>query len=281
MTPRLTSARPPRGDDHIGGRNVGAGAVARLAALARLTEGQLYSAGLTLAAALLLLTGLGHVHGVVGTALSDIPVLAAPQPTFPPVVVPTPAPVVPGPGALPALEPPLTGGQPVVEPAPVDSPLPLPFPQPTPAPTTPPRPPAAACTAQPAMDAARLVLTTLNGPLGGRLPDKDVMGALGLVTGCDPADPAVIAVGLLIGVGNSLPDPGLPAPPALPFIEIPAPVVQALQPARAEIDTVCGLVGTGQTVASLFVWSYPTPIPQLTTQVLFQALAACGQVRTP
>ena len=252
--------------------------VKRVAALARLTEGQLYSALITIAAALLLLTGLGDVHGVVGTSLSDVPVLAAPQPTFPPVVVPTPAPAVPGPAVLPAPGPPLPD-LPVVEPAPVPtydepvSPLPLPRPTPSPAP--------APCTAQPAMDAASFVLTTLNGPAGGRLPAKDVMGALGLVTGCDPADPAVIAVGLLIGLGHAVPDPGLPAPPAVPFVEIPPAVVQALQPARAEIDAVCGLVGTGQTVASLFIWSYPTPIPQLTTQVLFEALAACGQVRTP
>jgi len=252
--------------------------IRRLATLARLTEGQLYSALITLAAALLLLTGLGDVHGVVGTGLSDVPVVAAPQPTFPPVVIPTPAPAVPGPALLPAPELPLPE-LPVVEPAPAptyDEPVP-PLPLPTPTPTPKPAP----CTAQPAMDAASLVLTTLNGPAGGRLPDKDVMGALGLITGCDPADPAVIAVGLLIGVGNAVPDPGLPAPPPVPFVEIPAPVVQALQPARAEIDAVCGLVGTGQTVASLFVWSYPTPIPQLTTQVLFEALAACGQVRTP
>jgi hypothetical protein len=255
----------------------GSGRVARLAALARLTEGQLYTAALTLAAALLLLTGLGGVHGVVGTALSQASLPAVPQPTFPPVVVPTAAPGVQGLGALPALEPPPAVGLP----------LPAPSPEPTfdflpaPTPSASPSPPAAACTAQPAMDAAQLLLTTLNGPAGGRLPDKDVMGALGLVTGCDPADPAVIAVGLLIGLGHALPDPGLPAPPAAPFVEIPAAVVQALQPARAEIDTVCGLVGTGQTVASLFVWAYPTPVPQLTTQVLFEALGACGQVRQP
>jgi hypothetical protein len=209
--------------------------VASLAQRARLTEGQLYSAAITVAVALLLLTGLGDVHGVVGTALSQPPLLAAPQPTFPPVVIPTSAPVVRGLGAIPVLEPPVNEGLPLPTPAPVPTfgePTAVPFPVPSPS------PPAAACTAQPAMDAARLVLTTVNGPAGGRVPDKDIMGALGLVTGCDPADPAVI-------------------------------------------DAVCGLVGTGQTVASVFLWAYPTPVPQLTTQVLFQALAACGQVRQP
>jgi hypothetical protein len=255
----------------------GSGPVTRLAALARLTEGQAYSATITLAAALLLLTGLGDVHGIVGTGLSQPPLSAAPQPTAAAaVVIPAPAPVVPGPGELTALEPPLSEQPPM----PAASAVPT-FGQPSPTPIPSPSPPAPECTAQPALDVVNLVLATLDGPAGGRLPDKDVAGALGLITGCDPADPAVIAVGLLIGAGHAAPDPGLPQPPALPFVAVPGSVVQALQPARAGIDAVCGLVGTGQTVASLFLWAYPTPVPQLTTQVLFQALAACGQVRQP
>ena len=53
----------------------------------------------------------------------------------------------------------------------------------------------------------------------------------------------------------------------------------ALQPARPVIDEVCGLVGTGSTVTSLFISAYPRPVSPLVTQALFQALSVCGQVR--
>lgn len=255
---------------------------ARLAARARMTEGQLYSALITLGLAALLATGLGDVHGVAGTLLAQQPPPVAPA-TAPPVVAPLPAPAA----TLTPIDLPTLPGAPAPEPAPapqagvVTEPEPAPLvPSASPAPTTSPGPPAA-CTAQPALDAVEGVLTTVNGPAGGQLPQDDVMAALGLVTGCDPADPAVIAVGLLIGAGQALPDPGLPPPPVLPFVAVPPAVVTALQPLRPAVDEACGLVGTGSTVAALFVWAYPTPVPELTSQALFQALAACGQVRNP
>ena len=129
-------------------------------------------------------------------------------------------------------------------------------------------------------DAGTGLVTTLDGLAGGALPEKDLLAAIGVVTGCDPADPAVIAVGLLIGIGKTLPDPGIDAP-VIPVVEIPGAVVSALQPARPVIDEVCGLVGTGSTVTSLFISAYPRPVAPLVTQALFQALSVCGQVRNP
>jgi hypothetical protein len=253
----------------------------RLSSRLRLTEGQLYSSAIVLVLALLLLSGLGHVHAVVSSALAEGPVVGGPAAQVPVAGVPTPT---AQPVALPPLDLPSTGfprgPQPVPAPVPtqvVEQPL-----GPTTVPVrSAPTPSKSPCALQGEYDTAIQTLRTVNDAAGGRLPANDVIGALGLVTGCDPADPAVIAVGLLIGIGHALPDPGLPAPPPLPFVQIPASVVSALQPARAVIDQACGLVGTGQAVASLFITAYPQPVPQLTTQVLFTALGACGQVRQP
>jgi hypothetical protein len=151
----------------------------------------------------------------------------------------------------------------------------------SPAPSPTPRPTKAPCDNQAVQDAGRQVIETLSGASGGQLPDKDLLAALGTVTGCDPTDPALLAVGLLVGAGQTLPDAGLPPLPPLPYVQVPDVVVEALQPVRPAVDQVCGLVGTGSTVGALFLWAYPSPIPQTEAQVMFQALAACGQVRQP
>jgi hypothetical protein len=249
--------------------------VASLAQRLRMSEGQLYTAALTLLAGLLLLTGLGNVHGVSGGLVAQPLAPIAPF-VDAPVVVPGPVPA-PGPLPGPVGLPPVVGG-----PAPAPAPEPTssfwtepPPPAPSPTPTTTP------CDNQAVQDAGREVIETLDGASGGQLPEKDLLAVLGTVTGCDPTDPALLAVGLLVGAGQTLPDPGLPALPPLPYVEVPDAVVQALQPVRPAVDAVCGLVGTGSTVAALFVWAYPAPIPQTEAQVMFQALAACGQVRTP
>lgn len=252
--------------------------IAALAARAHLTEGQLYSGLITLVLAALLAAGLGNVHGVANLALSEPPLVL---PTAQPPVVVAPAPSA---GQTPPLKLPVGVG--VTGPAPAPAPwvepddsglpdLPVTPTSPTPKPTEQP------CDNQAVQDAGTQVITTANTLSGGRLPQKDLLAALGTVTGCDPTDPAILAVGLLIGLGSTVPDPGLPAPPPLPFIEIPKPVVSALQPVRPAIDAVCGVLGTGSEVSALFIWAYPAPIPQATAQTFFQALSACGQVRMP
>ena len=165
-----------------------------------MTEGQVYSVVITLVAAVLLSLGLGDVHGVAGSAFAEPP-LAQPGATLPPVVVPTPAPTpaVPLLPLTPSASP-LPGFAPVPEPAPFPQPEPtgpMPSPSPTPAP--------AACDLQSVSDTGKGLVTTLDALAGGSLPEKDLLAAIGVVTGCDPADPAVIAVGLLIGIGNTLP----------------------------------------------------------------------------
>jgi hypothetical protein len=251
---------------------------AGIAARLRLTEGQLYSGLITLGIAALLATGLGNVHGVAGLALAQPPLTLPTTEPLAPVVVPEPVPT----GVVPPLDLPSGVDQPlpVPEPIPVTGPDLPDYPD-VPSAPTPPTPKPEPCDNQAVQDAGTQVITTANELSGGRLPEKDLLAALGTVTGCDPTDPAILAVGLLIGLGNTVPDPGLPALPPLPFVEIPKPVVTALQPLRPEIDAVCGVLGVGNEVSALFIWAYPAPIPQTTAQTFFQALAACGQVRNP
>jgi hypothetical protein len=252
----------------------------------RMTEGQTYSAIITLVLAVLLLLGLGNLHGVISSALAQAPLPLAPVVDTPVTTTPVPD-ASQGPIALPTADPVLPVG-----PGPLPQPAPNPAPQPTetevpfvpePVVTTSPSPTPTEdpCQLQAASDAATDAIKTANAAAGGRLPEADVLAAIGIVTGCDPADPAVVAVGLLIGVGQTLPDPGIGNPAVLPYLTIPGPVIDALQPGRPAIDQACGLVGTGQTVASLFISAYPQPVPQLTSQVLFTALSVCGQVRNP
>jgi hypothetical protein len=254
--------------------------VAAVASRLRMTEGQLYSCLLTLVAAILLATGLGGVHGVASSALAT-PVLQEPLAGLPTVVVPTAAPT-------PGLVPVPTGGLgpvagpvvnvPVPEPVTPSEPVPVAEPTAAPRPTPKPSPTPSPCAEAGALATTAQLLATVNGPAGGRIPDKDVNAALGLVTGCDPANPAVVAIGLLIGIGHTLPDPGVD-PPAVPPVVLPSAVVAALQPARPAIDAACGLVGTGSTVSSLFISAYPRPVSPLVVQVLFQSLSLCGQLR--
>lgn len=255
-----------------------------LARILRMTEGQLYSAVITLVVAVLLLFGLGHLHGVVNNALATQPLPLTPVPA-----------ATPGPSGVVAVPPgvPLPPGGPT-EPAPAPAPAPFPTSDsspigappdphstaPTPIPTATP----STCTVlgtQGGYDQAIAALDQVNQTSGGVLPAKDVELAIGLLTGCNAADPAVVVVGLLIGIGHTLPNPGLPQPVLLPYPVIPQSVVAAVQPARPAIDEACGLIGTGQTVEALFISAYPQPVPQLTTQVLFTALSVCGQVRQP
>jgi hypothetical protein len=184
------------------------GAVERLAARLRLTEGQLYSSTITLVIAVLLAGGLGNVHGVAGSALEQpllAPEVAA---ALPPIAVPTPAPA-PGLPPAPAALPPLLSG--TVPPAPVapsssyyeeyavqTSPSSSPTPSPTPEP----------CTAQPAADAGAGLIWTLDDAAGGGLPDGDLVTAIALVTGCTPHRPPT---------SSPTPSPS-PSPTSLPKV---------------------------------------------------------------
>lgn len=254
----------------------------------RMTEGQLYSVAITLVVSVLLLLGLGDLHGVVGNALASEPLPLAPAGTPTTPAQPGDTNVVAGPASTPVL-PPIVPTEPLPAPAPAPVPTddtsppaePVVVPSgPTPSPSASP----STCTVpgtQDGYDKAIATIETVNGAAGGGLPAKDLELALGVITGCNAADPAVVVVGLLIGIGHTLPDPGIKNPVVLPYVEIPPAVVAALQPARPAIDQACGLIGTGQAVESLFISAYPQPVPQLTTQALFTALSVCGQVRTP
>ena len=258
--------------------------VAAVAARVRLTEGQLYTVAITLVASLLLATGLGNVHGVVSSALTQPVLELPPAQQLPPVTVPTAAPSAP-PLALPepSLPPFDTGAEPFPQPEPAPPPTTEPAPpsDPPAGPSPSPTPTPSACAAQPVNDGAAQVIRLLDESAGGALPDEDLLAAIALVTGCSKADPAVVALGLLIGAGQTLPPMEGVEPPVVPVLVVPPSVVTALQPARPAVDQICGLVGTGQAVASLFITAYPRPLSQLTVQALFQALSVCGQVRNP
>lgn len=258
----------------------------RLAGRLGWTDGQLQTAVLGVAlATLVTLLGLPPALGrspFTGTAAAAPRTHTTPGPSAP-VVVPTA-------GALP-LGPSLPGfdlpGQPVASQDPVVDPAaPTLTPDPgrsgdTPEPTTSPTlDPTTPCDAQAAQDAGATVITTLATASGGVVPQDSLLAALGTATGCDPSDPAIVALGLIVSIGGTLPDPGLPGlPPLVPPVTIPPALVQAVQPARAQIDTLCGTIATVSYLTNLGLSSYPNPIPATSSQVLFQALFACGQLR--
>ena len=192
-SPVRQARRTPQAGPVEGGRLMSTGPARRW----QLTPGQRYSSAITLIIAAALMTGLGNLHGVTGNDLAGPPLELAPVAAVPDVVptaggptsTPSPDARVPLPaGNVPVFPPYDTGAVP----SPRAFPLSPPAPKPTVAPTTPPpgnpspTPTPSPCAAAPVNDSAKDALTTLNGPLGGQIPQDDILAALGLVTGCAP-----------------------------------------------------------------------------------------------
>jgi hypothetical protein len=164
--------------------------VKALAGRINLSEGQLYSSAITLAVAVLLMTGLGNMHGVVSTSLSQAPLALPPAPSLPDVAVPRRSPT-PAPNPAPTVPPPMM----LPAPAPAFAPTSLPplsdtsF-GPGPTPTASPTPSTTPCAAKPADDQVRAGLETANDVAGGGLPVDQILAILTAVDGCTGPSPS-------------------------------------------------------------------------------------------
>lgn len=251
--------------------------MAGLRARLGLTEGQGYTVVvLAVVAALLLssLTGLtGRIAEVAATPLAPpvattttattaVPTESTVEPfrPFPPVTSGIPA-VLPGPVAV--TPPPLPGGEPPAPPLEGEEP---------PAPTR--------CPTQDVIDLGRQVLTAVDAVAGGLVPDATVVSALAVATGCSAMDPTILLIAGLIEIGQTLPDLGLDAIelPTLPFINVPAPVIDLLQPLREVTEPICGTIGIPVVITSQVGPHYPYPLDVVFAVSLFYALATCGQI---
>lgn len=249
--------------------------LARLAARLGVTEGQAYTLGLLTAVAVLLLASLGDLTGRISDAL------AAP---VPPGTTTTTA-VVPSDDDIggPVAEPlsPFSprddgaGAPPVTSPP--SSPITSPFTPVEPPAEPAPRECAAAGLTTPVGDVARAV----DALAGGVVPDGTIVSALALATGCSEADPVILLLAALIEVGQSMPDLdlGFIELPVLPFLEIPAPVVELVQPIRPVLDPVCNTVAVVNLITSQAGPSYQAPFDAVFSVSLFYALATCGQIQ--
>lgn len=241
----------------------------RAGALARrigCTEGQIYTITIGLSLSILLL--------VLGLQTNFTPIPRAGA------QIAVPQPRQPGDG-LPPLDAP--GGDTSFDLAPLG-------PQPSfatsdPPTTSPTRPPAGStdpepnpCASDGLQQTAKPIVAALEGT--GLVPSDSVLALLGVASGCNTTDPVVVTLGLIAEFGSQLPDTGfrLPVVP-LPFVEIPAAVVDLVQPLRPAIDPICDAAGSVVTVIVFGFATYPLGIDSAMLNAVNQVLLVCGQVR--
>lgn len=250
----------------------------RVAASLSCTEGQAYTAAIgVFVAVLLAVTGLpGTWRDLPATPAAASPV-AASQVTTPVATtsprVPVPSPTSPGAGG--------TAAAPSAGPAPAAVPA-------TPAPTgsgdrpsgradeEPPPP----CDQASVNDGAAAVLGPLDALAGGGLPDASTLGVLAALTGCSAADPALAVVGVLIEIGDTLPDTGLDGVlPALPALQIPAPVVALAPSLEPVLGPICQAGSTAALLVFIFASHYPAPLDDAFLRTSNGLLALCAQLQ--
>lgn len=246
-----------------------------LSARVGLTEGQTYTVVILLLVGALLTSSLTGLTG-------RLPVLAAPPP--PPVAA-----SVSPPTASPEPETSTPSSAPVTYPTPTATPAGVaptttttvaPFaPAPPFEPDEPPeRQP---CPNEAVVSLGRDSLALIDTLAGGVVPDATIVSVLALATGCSDTDPAILLLAALIEIGRGIPDLGLDIVeiPALPFLLLPEPIVELVQPLREVLDPVCGVVGTLAILTSQAGPAYPPPFDAAFSVSLFYALATCGQIQ--
>jgi hypothetical protein len=127
-------------------------------------------------------------------------------------------------------------------------------------------------------------LTQLNAMLK-ILPTATIETALGLATGCNAANPALLAVGALSELGDDLSTafnevPGaaglkLPAVPALLVPKALLPLLGSLKPVFAPI---CADVNSATNIVLLIAPHYPQIIDGATALALFQSAVTCAEL---
>jgi hypothetical protein len=141
---------------------------------------------------------------------------------------------------------------------------------PTPAPVN--------CDAQPLLDTTGPLLSALKEAVGV-VPGASTQILLANLAGCAPGDPPILLLGILVELGNSLPDPGfeLPAPP-LPYVELPQPLLDALAPAWPALEPVCTNAGLLPLIAMAGLEPYPGGLDDVSLSGINQVINVCSQL---
>jgi hypothetical protein len=249
------------------------------------TQGRVYSTVIVVAVLALLVPGLTHWKPVAATKpLSGVRFTAHPPAPS------SPAPSAAAPAVTPSLAPPTLGSLSVPNAGlglpPVPSTPLLSGPLTSPPLTAPVQTvsPGATCAAASLNKAVTAQLTQLNAMLK-ILPTATIETALGLATGCNTANPALLAVGALSELGDDLSTafnqvPGaaglkLPAVPALLVPKALLPLLGSLKPVFAPI---CADVNTATNIVLLIAPHYPQVIDGATALALFQSAVTCAEL---
>jgi hypothetical protein len=245
------------------------GRVRRIAAWLGLTEGQAYTVVLLALVAALLSSSLTGLTGRIDDVLAaprPVPTTIAPTDTTAPPTTVFDLPLGGPTGTFPfpttsttatSIEPGAPGEDPEAE------------------------PPAAVCAADPLIKLVGDTVRTLDVLTGNLVPDGTIVSALAVATGCSRLDPAILLLAGLIEIGQGLPDLGLGGLelPALPFLTLPQPILDLVQPLRAVLDPICGTVASLTVITSQVGPSYPPPLDAVFAVSLFYALTTCGQIQ--
>jgi len=248
--------------------------LARVAARMGLSEGQAYTVVMLAVVAALLTSSLTGLTGrIAEVAAAPLAPREPAEEAAPPATSTTELPDLPAVGLV--FEPPIYVPPPASESPPVTSEDPF---EPV-DPDAP--PPSVPCGADPLIASVRDTVASLDLLVGGAIPDGTVVSALAVATGCSKTDPAILLLAGLIEIGQGLPDLGLGflELPILPFLEIPRPIIDLVQPTREVLDPICNTVATVAVITSQVGPSYQAPIDAIFSVSLFYALATCGQLQ--
>jgi hypothetical protein len=165
--------------------------------------------------------------------------------------------------------------------APTTSPAPLP---PLTAPAQTSVPVAAKCQAAQLNAATTQLLTELDASLKV-LPTATIETALGLATGCNNANPALLAVGALSELGDDLTIgfgeiPGASALklPTIKPLELPAALLPLLASLKPVFSPICAAINSATNIVILIAPHYPQVIDGASALALFQAAVTCGEL---
>ncbi len=245
-----------------------------------ITDGRIYSVLIAVVVVALLAPSLTHWKPVAAlkplsgvTFQHPVPVTAAPVPAAPPTPAAAPltsstalngfslGPVAPFPTGTISTPPLLTAP-----------------------PTSSSLPPAVTCAAAALNAETAKLLTELDASLKV-LPTSTIETTLGLATGCNTANPALVAVGALSELGDDLTIAfgEIPGASALKFptvkpIELPAALLPLLSSLEPVFSSICADINTATDAVILIAPHYPQVVDGASALALFQAAVTCEEL---
>jgi len=137
------------------------------------------------------------------------------------------------------------------------------------------------CTADAALGPMRDALEQLQAIVPAT-PAGSAPMLLATVAGCEEHDPAFALLGLLLEIGEGMPDPGpVPPLPAVPSSPLPAPVADLVEPLGPLFAPACGSINQVFSIALLGLETWPHAYRGVIISAALDTLQVCNTVAPP